>query len=274
LELQFPQEYPFKPFKLQFVDRDLFHPQVWEDGYIALDLLEHDWSPGIAGHESEVLLHVQTMLADPDRRNNCTNVDAGVMCEESLQAWAEEVQYRRDPSTALPWWERLIAALPARGNPDLPEIEVMIRPQSGGEPFEMSASPSEPVVTLLWRAARRSGVGFYGTVLSMGGEILPLHDGEWYDLSDLGIQAGAQLVLVEDNVGVGAEAIYNLTQLKAVVMAMELSQAAEDTQTAAVAQQHAPTRVSTRTKRVSLRDEQQKMEATMEEDLQRVQSMM
>lgn len=114
-----------------------------------------------------------------------------------------------------------MAALPgAAGASSAPlaEIEVTIRPMSG-EPFEMAASPSQPVVGLLWEAAMQGGVGFNSAVLSIGGKALPVKDEAeaWYDLEACGVEDGAVLTLADGEA-------HNRVELREVVEAMERRQ--------------------------------------------------
>jgi ubiquitin-protein ligase len=44
LKLEFCEEYPTKPPKVSFVS-PMFHPNVYNDGSICLDILQNQWSP-------------------------------------------------------------------------------------------------------------------------------------------------------------------------------------------------------------------------------------
>lgn len=44
LKLEFSEEYPNKPPKVSFVSA-MFHPNVYNDGSICLDILQNQWSP-------------------------------------------------------------------------------------------------------------------------------------------------------------------------------------------------------------------------------------
>merc|ERR1711894_718384 len=62
LKFSFSDEYPNKPPKVKFIT-DMFHPNIYNDGSICLDILSHMWSP--VYDVSSILLSIQTLLTDP-----------------------------------------------------------------------------------------------------------------------------------------------------------------------------------------------------------------
>ncbi|KAI5166482.1 ubiquitin-conjugating enzyme E2 I [Nematocida sp. AWRm78] len=63
LKIEFLSSYPTSPPVVKFV-QNVFHPNVYNDGYICLDLLDHAWSPSL--NIKTILLAVQTLLAEPN----------------------------------------------------------------------------------------------------------------------------------------------------------------------------------------------------------------
>eukprot|EP00928_Gymnodinium_smaydae_P056556 TRINITY_DN39926_c0_g1_i1.p1 TRINITY_DN39926_c0_g1~~TRINITY_DN39926_c0_g1_i1.p1 ORF type:complete len:169 (+),score=40.16 TRINITY_DN39926_c0_g1_i1:136-642(+) len=64
LELAFPEQYPETPPRVRFRS-EVFHPNVFPDGQICLDLLRGPgWKPSY--DVCAVLVAIQSLLADPD----------------------------------------------------------------------------------------------------------------------------------------------------------------------------------------------------------------
>ena len=66
LLLEFSEDYPNKPPKVRFVSR-IFHPNVYADGQICLDILQAQWSP--IYDVSAVLKSIQSLLSDPNPKS-------------------------------------------------------------------------------------------------------------------------------------------------------------------------------------------------------------
>ena len=65
LDIQFPQDYPFKPPKVTFRTR-VYHCNVTSSGQICLDILKDNWSPALT--VSKVLLSIASLLTDANPR--------------------------------------------------------------------------------------------------------------------------------------------------------------------------------------------------------------
>lgn len=63
LMLTFSEEYPNKPPKVQFTTK-MFHPNIYNDGQICLDILQNQWSP--IYDISAILTSIQSLLCDPN----------------------------------------------------------------------------------------------------------------------------------------------------------------------------------------------------------------
>ena len=63
LKLVFSAEYPNKAPDVRFVNK-VFHPNVYNDGTICIDILQHHWSP--IYDVSAILTSLQSLLCDPN----------------------------------------------------------------------------------------------------------------------------------------------------------------------------------------------------------------
>eukprot|EP00042_Codosiga_hollandica_P037958 m.304470 g.304470 ORF g.304470 m.304470 type:complete len:162 (-) comp55270_c1_seq1:4054-4539(-) len=96
LTLEFSEEYPNKAPKVRFVSK-MFHPNVYADGSICLDVLQSRWSPtyNVAG----ILASIQSLLDEPNP-NSPANGQAAQLFQEDKREYERRVQEVVDASWA------------------------------------------------------------------------------------------------------------------------------------------------------------------------------
>jgi len=88
LTIEFSEEYPNKPPKVKFVTK-LFHPNVYADGSICLDILQNKWSP--IYDVSGILTSIQSLLSDPNP-NSPANTEAARLFSENRREYNRMVK--------------------------------------------------------------------------------------------------------------------------------------------------------------------------------------
>lgn len=79
LQLHFPQEYPQKPPTVRFISK-MFHPNVFADGTLCLDIIQDRWSP--VHSVATILTSVQSLLTDPNPASPANPEAAGLMAND------------------------------------------------------------------------------------------------------------------------------------------------------------------------------------------------
>lgn len=88
LTLEFTEEYPNKPPTVKFVSK-MFHPNVYADGSICLDILQNRWSPTY--DVAAILTSIQSLLDEPNP-NSPANSLAAQLYQENRREYEKRVQ--------------------------------------------------------------------------------------------------------------------------------------------------------------------------------------
>ncbi|CAD5219056.1 unnamed protein product [Bursaphelenchus okinawaensis] len=88
LSLEFTEEYPNKPPSVKFLSK-MFHPNVYADGSICLDILQNRWSPTY--DVAAVLTSIQSLLDEPNP-NSPANSVAAQLYQENRREYEKRVQ--------------------------------------------------------------------------------------------------------------------------------------------------------------------------------------
>lgn len=96
LTLEFSEEYPHKPPEVRFTT-NMFHPNVYRNGNICLDILQHNWSP--AYDISAILTSIQSLLTDPNPASPA-NAEAARLYNENRPEYQRRVRQSVEDSWA------------------------------------------------------------------------------------------------------------------------------------------------------------------------------
>jgi ubiquitin-conjugating enzyme E2 A len=88
LLIEFTEEYPTKPPSIKFIT-NMFHPNIYADGKICLDILTNQWSPIYDVHT--VLASIQSLLSDPNP-DSPANAEAARLYTENVQEYYKRVK--------------------------------------------------------------------------------------------------------------------------------------------------------------------------------------
>ena len=85
----FPEGYSFRPPQFFFISK-IFHPNISEDGYVYVDILQQMWSPAIANFNL-IIYSIQSLLNDPNT-DDFINEKAAKLCKEDRNIYDKTVR--------------------------------------------------------------------------------------------------------------------------------------------------------------------------------------
>jgi ubiquitin-conjugating enzyme E2 A len=88
LLLTFEESYPNKPPSVRFISR-MFHPNVYANGELCLDILQNRWSPTY--DVAAILTSIQSLLHDPNP-NSPANAEAAALYRENMKEYVRRVK--------------------------------------------------------------------------------------------------------------------------------------------------------------------------------------
>ena len=103
LPVQFTEKYPNEPPKVKF-QTNMFHPNIYADGQLCLDILARKWSPTF--DVLSILISVQSLLGDPNPESSA-NPTAAQLFMQNKPEYVKRVKlcveesYIDDPDAPL-----------------------------------------------------------------------------------------------------------------------------------------------------------------------------
>lgn len=94
LVITFDETYPNKPPNVRFITK-MFHPNIYSDGNICLDVLQNKWSP--AYDVANVLTSIQSLLHDPNPESPA-NAQAASLLRDNPFAYEQMVREMTEKS--------------------------------------------------------------------------------------------------------------------------------------------------------------------------------
>ncbi|KAK3807754.1 MAG: ubiquitin-conjugating enzyme E2 2 [Benniella sp.] len=88
LALQFDETYPNKPPSVKFLSK-MFHPNVYANGELCLDILQNRWSPTY--DVAAILTSIQSLLHDPNPHSPA-NAEAANLYRENRKEYTRRVR--------------------------------------------------------------------------------------------------------------------------------------------------------------------------------------
>ena len=88
LKINIPIDYPHKAPKIKFLNK-MFHPNIYKNGDICIDILQNKWSP--VYDISTILVSIQSLLTDPNI-NSPANVEASNLYTNNLKEYNKKIK--------------------------------------------------------------------------------------------------------------------------------------------------------------------------------------
>ncbi|GAQ78514.1 Ubiquitin-protein ligase [Klebsormidium nitens] len=88
LRMIFTEHYPAKPPRVRFTT-DVFHPNVYKDGTLCLDIIQDAWSP--VHNVNTILTSILSLLTDPNPASPA-NPDAAQLYQNDRAAYNKRVR--------------------------------------------------------------------------------------------------------------------------------------------------------------------------------------
>ena len=88
IRFRFNDEYPVKPPIVDFLT-PMFHPNIYRDGKICVDILQSEWSP--VQNVRTILISIMSLLTDPNP-NSPANRDAAMLYTKSKEEYNIKVR--------------------------------------------------------------------------------------------------------------------------------------------------------------------------------------
>ena len=81
-------DYPAKPPSIKFISK-IYHPNVYRDGQICIDILQHQWTPTL--RIISALISIQSMLDDPNP-SSPAHSEAAKVYKENKELYLKKIQ--------------------------------------------------------------------------------------------------------------------------------------------------------------------------------------
>jgi len=103
LILEFTEDYPNKAPQVRFLTK-MFHPNIYNDGQICLDILQNQWSP--IYDISAILTSIQSLLCDPNPASPA-NSEASRLYNENRREYNRRVREIVEQSWVDESWKQI-----------------------------------------------------------------------------------------------------------------------------------------------------------------------